>query len=293
MSEERIREIVREELERELTKSLREGIKELRLLVEDLGIRQKAYDARLAEMDRRLEKMIEVVNGLVEATKGNTISISELGKRTEENTKAIEELRTAVAELGKRTEENTKAIEELRTAVAELGKRTEENTKAIEELRTMTLKNAESIRILERTVANLVKAVKGINRRLGGLENTFGLIIEDSVNRDLVSWFKSEGIELPSLRARTLKVGNRVLEFDFYAEVGNKVFVGEIKTTLRERDVTKFARKVELLRSHLKGREVIPLIIYRNRMGRPIALAKGSNIRVLKYLKGGAFEEIA
>jgi len=58
------------------------------------------------------------------------------------------------------------------------------------------------------------------------LENTFGLIIEDSVNRDLVSWFKSEGIELPSLRARTLKVGNRVLEFDFYAEVGNKVFVG-------------------------------------------------------------------
>lgn len=237
MSEERIREIVREELERELTKSLREGIKELRLLVEDLGIRQKAYDARLAEMDRRLEKMIEVVNGLVEATKGNT--------------------------------------------------------KAIEELRTMTLKNAESIRILERTVANLVKAVKGINRRLGGLENTFGLIIEDSVNRDLVSWFKSEGIELPSLRARTLKVGNRVLEFDFYAEVGNKVFVGEIKTTLRERDVTKFARKVELLRSHLKGREVIPLIIYRNRMGRPIALAKGSNIRVLKYLKGGAFEEIA
>jgi len=198
-----------------------------------------------------------------------------------------------VAELGKRTEENTKAIEELRTAVAELGKRTEENTKAIEELRTMTLKNAESIRILERTVANLVKAVKGINRRLGGLENTFGLIIEDSVNRDLVSWFKSEGIELPSLRARTLKVGNRVLEFDFYAEVGNKVFVGEIKTTLRERDVTKFARKVELLRSHLKGREVIPLIIYRNRMGRPIALAKGSNIRVLKYLKGGAFEEIA
>jgi hypothetical protein len=274
VSEERIREIVRDELQKSLLRTLNETLEQIRRTEEHLSKRQEAYEGRMGDLERNIRELAEVTGSLAKTAQENTkaieelrITVTELGKRTEENTRSIQEL-------GKRTEENTKAIEELRITVTELGKRTEENTKAI---------------------TGLVRAVKNLNKRVGGLENTFGLIVESSVNSSLVPWFRSIGVNVDAVSGKTLLLNGRLLEFDTYVETEGKIFVGEIKTTLREDDVTHFHEKIVILKTYLGGKDVVPFMVYRNKYstkrGDPIAVAKTLGIKVLKYTKGGGFFE--
>jgi|GEM_PF-414562 len=330
VSEERIREIVRDELQKSLLRTLNETLEQIRRTEEHLSKRQEAYEGRMGDLERNIRELAEVTGSLAKTaqentkaieelritvtelgkrTEENTRSIQELGKRTEENTKAIEELRITVTELGKRTEENTrsiqelgkrteentKAIEELRITVTELGKRTEENTKAIEELRITVTELGKRTEENTKAITGLVRAVKNLNKRVGGLENTFGLIVESSVNSSLVPWFRSIGVNVDAVSGKTLLLNGRLLEFDTYVETEGKIFVGEIKTTLREDDVTHFHEKIVILKTYLGGKDVVPFMVYRNKYstkrGDPIAVAKTLGIKVLKYTKGGGFFE--
>ncbi len=316
IDENRVREIVKEELESYFVKALAESVKELNLISQDLRQRQSAYDAKLDQALKELGELKEFVKNLAKVSEENTRATIELRKVSEENTKAIQELRKqteentkAIIELRKQTEENTRAIQELRKqteentkAIQELRKQTEENTKAIQELRKVSEENTRAIielrKVTERLAtevsrqgAKLDKAVKNINKRIGGLENTFGLIIEDQVRKGLTEWFKLKGVEVNEVRPKVIKVGDKAMEFDAYVEVGNKVYVAEVKTTLRVRDVKTFNEKVNLLRNYLKDKEVMPVLVYRLKSGDVEALAKGLGITVLKYMKGGYFEE--
>ncbi|QKR00693.1 hypothetical protein GWK48_10105 [Metallosphaera tengchongensis] len=274
------------------------AITELRKVMEVLVKQTEENTKAITELRKQTEENTKAITELRKQTEENTKAITELRKQTEENTKAITELRKqteentkAITELRKQTEENTKAITELR-------KQTEENTKAITELRKMvealakqTEENTKAIAELRRIVAKLVKAVEGLNRRVGGLENTFGLIVEDYIRKDLILWFQSKGTEVKDVRPKTVKVGSEVMEFDAYIEVGNMVYVGEIKATLRKRDMFKLKTKVDILRNYLKDKEVVPFIVYRLKRGKPEELGKMLNITVVKYMKGGYFEE--
>ena len=239
VSEERIREIVRDELQKSLLRTLNETLEQIRRTEEHLSKRQEAYEGRMGDLERNIRELAEVTGSLA--------------KTAQENTKAIEELRITVTELGKRTEENTKAI------------------------------------------TGLVRAVKNLNKRVGGLENTFGLIVESSVNSSLVPWFRSIGVNVDAVSGKTLLLNGRLLEFDTYVETEGKIFVGEIKTTLREDDVTHFHEKIVILKTYLGGKDVVPFMVYRNKYstkrGDPIAVAKTLGIKVLKYTKGGGFFE--
>lgn len=66
-----------------------------------------------------------------------------------------------------------------------------------------------------------------------------------------------------------------------------------MKATLRERDVKRFYAKVEMVKKVFRDKEIIPIIIFRLRAKGeiPIRLAKNYGIKVLKYLKGGEFDE--
>ncbi|MCI2415789.1 MAG: hypothetical protein MPF33_11210 [Candidatus Aramenus sp.] len=287
IDENRIREIVKEELESYFVKALAESVKELNLISQDLRQRQSTYDAKLDQVLKELDELKEFVKNLAKISEENTRATIELRKQTEENTKAIQELR-------KISEENTRAIQELR-------KQTEENTKAIQELRKVVeahdkqiAENTKAIARLERAVEKLVKAVDSLNDRVGGLENTFGLVIEDLVREKLPSWFRQQGVEVKEVSGKVVQFENKYLEFDFYVEQGNKVYLGEVKVTLRERDVRRFYSKVELTKRVLKDKEVVPVIVYRARAKKeiPIKLAKAYGIRLLKYMKGGVFVEI-
>uniref|UniRef100_A0A0F2LKT6 DNA repair ATPase n=1 Tax=Candidatus Aramenus sulfurataquae TaxID=1326980 RepID=A0A0F2LKT6_9CREN len=266
IDENRVREIVKEELESYFVKALAESVKELNLISQDLRQRQSAYDAKLDQALKELGELKEFVKNLAKVSEENTRATIELRKVSEENTRAIQELR-------KQTEENTKAIQELR-------KQTEENTRAIARL--------------ERAVEKLVKAVDSLNNRVGGLENTFGLVIEDLVREKLPSWFRQQGVEVKEVSGKVVQFENKHLEFDFYVEQGNKVYLGEVKVTLRERDVKRFYSKVELAKKVLKDKEVVPVLVYRFKAKKeiPKELAKAYGIKLLKYMKGGVFVEV-
>ncbi|MBW9141956.1 MAG: hypothetical protein K1T65_09820, partial [Candidatus Aramenus sp.] len=168
------------------------------------------------------------------------------------------------------------------------------NTKAIQELRKQTEENTKAIARLERAVEKLVKAVDSLNNRVGGLENTFGLVIEDLVREKLPSWFRQQGVEVKEVSGKVVQFENKYLEFDFYVEQGNKVYLGEVKVTLRERDVKRFYSKVELAKKVLKDKEVVPVLVYRFKAKKeiPKELAKAYGIKLLKYMKGGVFVEV-
>ncbi|MCY0858809.1 MAG: hypothetical protein OWQ54_00090 [Sulfolobaceae archaeon] len=308
IDESKVREIVREELESYFIKALREAVKELNLISQDLRQRQAEHDAKFDQFLKGLSELNEFAKNLAKISEENTRAIGELRKQTEDNTKAIIELRKqaeentkALIELRKQTEENTKAIIELRKqtednmkAIIELRKQTEENTRAIIELRKQTEENTKAIARLEKVVEKLVRVVGSLNERVGGLENTFGLVVEDLIRDKLPKWFKEKGIEVSEVNGKAIKFEKRLMEFDVYVEQGNKVYLGEVKATLRERDVRKFYAKVELVRRMLKDKEIVPILIYRLRAKRqiPIKLAKTYGIKVLKYVKGGAFVEV-
>ncbi len=238
IDENRVREIVREELEGYFVKALREAVSELSLVSQDLRHREAEHDAKLDQALKELSELKEFAKNLA--------------KVSEENTRAIVELR-------KQTEENTKAIVELRKAVE-----------------------------------GLVIAVKSLNQRVGGLENTFGLIMEDTIRESLPRWFKEQGVDVGEVTGKEIQLEGKLMEFDVYVEYGNRVYLGEVKVTLRERDVKKFYAKVGLAKVALKDKEVVPILIYRVRAKgqNPVELAKAYGIEVLKYVKGGAFRQV-
>ncbi|MEW9492021.1 MAG: hypothetical protein TQ35_0007475 [Candidatus Aramenus sulfurataquae] len=259
IDENRVREIVKEELESYFVKALAESVKELNLISQDLRQRQSAYDAKLDQALKELGELKEFVKNLAKVSEENTRATIELRKQTEENTKAIQELRKIVEAHDKQIAENTKAIARL-----------------------------------ERAVEKLVRAVNSLNNRVGGLENTFGLVIEDLVREKLPSWFRQQGVEVKEVSGKVVQFENKYLEFDFYVEQGNKVYLGEVKATLRERDVKGFYSKVELAKRALKDKEVVPVLVYRFKAKKeiPKELAKAYGIKLLKYMKGGVFVEV-
>lgn len=125
-----------------------------------------------------------------------------------------------------------------------------------------------------------------MRRDLGGIASILEIMFEETVRESIIKWFKENKIQVTSVSSKTVRVGNKLLEFDIYAESENKIYVGEVKVTLRERDVEKFSNKIALLRPSV-SKEVIPILVNRYKSGNPLRLAKGYGINVFKYVKGG------
>lgn len=247
ITEDRIREIVRDELEKRFIKDLKDSInslnlavKELRLIVDDLKEREKKSEERLDKLEKVTEQLVQW---------------------SVENTKVIQELRVAVQELRARTEENIKAVHKLVKGINSL-------TKSVDE------------------------GFKELMRDLDRLVSIATIMIENKIREGVIRWFKEKKIEVINVSSKTVRVGKRLLEFDIYAEAEDKIYVGDFKATLGEKDVVKFSSKVALLRSSV-NKEVIPILIYRCKSGDPLRLAKGYGITVFKYFKGGELIEMS
>ncbi len=278
LNEDKVRAIVKEEFDKLFFTYVEATVKEMNLLIEGLRQHDEIHERKFQEMEKELSGLKDVLRNLVEVSEKNTNEIREQGRRLDRVERILEQLVVTVQELAKRTEENTKAIEELR-------KRTEENTDAIKRLEMKVEK-------LVIEIDKLTKLYKELSLSVGGLENTVGMLTEELVNRDLPVWLLREGVQVSQVKGKTILRSGRELEFDFYVEVDNKVYLGEIKTTLRERDVREFMEKVDLMREIMKGRDVNPVIVFRISRGEsPIVLAKDLGIKVLKYVKGGDFLE--
>ena len=112
---------------------------------------------------------------------------------TEENARAISELRASVHDLRARSEENIKAISELRGAIHDLKSRSEENLMAISELRMAVAELRASLR-----------AEADVRR--GSIARLEGLITQVRLISGLRTWCSTYGLGLEEVPAEPYRV---------------------------------------------------------------------------------------
>jgi len=243
--------------------------------------------ARTEENTKAIAELRLAIAELKSRTEENTKAIAELRARTEENTKAIAELRSAIIELRAVTEENTKAIIELRS-------RTEENIKAIAELRIRTEENTKAIAELRETVAEMRKILlshdimlKRLGKAVGGLGRSLGSLLEDSVRRGLKNWLITNGYVVNQLEPKIIDN----IEFDLYIDAikGNRRLkvIGEIKQTITPKKVENFALKLEKL--SMKDFEALMVFKRIKKKNSVIEKAKIKKIYLLYHLGDDVF----
>ncbi len=91
---------------------------------------------------------------------------------------------------------------------------------------------------------------KTLNKAIGNLSNTFGLLIEHIMTPDLPHKFEQFGFTFN--RVTTIKWakgdGNIYTEIDGLVENGTQAIVVEVKTTLRRKDVDDHLQRMERVR---------------------------------------------
>lgn len=198
---------------------------ELKGIVKELAEAQKASEGRLGRLE-------VVVTELAEAQ-----------KRTEQR---IEEL----AQAQKRTEERIGRLEVVVTELAEAQKRTEQR---VEEL-------AEALRRMEEAIEKLVVGLTNTRTDLGGLQRSFGYMLENEAYRSLPSIMQKKfGIEVKERFLRKyLKLANGAeVEINVLGKGvknGEEVtIIGEAKSILEGNDVDRFLEILKGLKDVISG----------------------------------------
>ena len=165
----------------------------------------------------------------------------------------------------------------------------QENNKLWQEVRRIN----DNIEKLWKEIMDINRELTSLSRSYGGLSEAVGFLVEQNARHYLQSWVR-EGLGISIDRFKRRRVEG-VGEFDGYAEVGDKVVVAEVKTTLRLRDVEDFMGRVSKLRGIVVGREVIAIIVYVKEgedADKAIELARASGVRVIKHFGEDDFEEV-
>ncbi|MGB9716152.1 MAG: chordopoxvirus fusion protein, partial [Thermodesulfovibrionales bacterium] len=176
---------------------------------------------------------------------------AEAQKRTEQR---VEEL----AEAQKRTEQR---VEEL----AEAQKASENRLTRLE---TVVEELAEAQKRTEEELTTLTGIVKSLQKEVGGLSNTVGYELEDSLYPLLPIILKEDfGVEIKGELERIfLEYDGREDEVNIYGEGlidSKKVYIiGESKAQIGKGDVEVFAKMVKRLNKYLKAQTLPILVCY-------------------------------
>ena len=209
----------------------RSDFEELKLVVAELGVKI----SELAEAQKRTEARVE--------------ELAEAQKRTEAR---VEEL----AEAQKRTEAR---VEELAEAQKRTEMRLDSLIQRVEELAEAQVKT-------ERILASVLKEQGRMRKEIGGLANSFGYMLENEGIRALPAILKREkGINITVMDRRFVVYPDGGYdEINIYGEgmlEGQKVYVvGEAKSQLGKKDVTRFSRLLSRF-SNLVKSPVIPVVV--------------------------------
>jgi len=182
------------------------------------------------------------LEGVVSVLTDKTLELAEAQKRTE-----------------LRLEKLTVHVEEL----AEAQKRTELRVEELAEAQKRTELRLEKLTV---RVEELAEVQKKTNKDLGGLSNSFGYFLENEAIRFLPGILKKEkGIDIRVMDRRYIVYPDgKDDEINIYGEGlqnGREVYViGESKSQLGKKDVSKFQKLVRRVSDHLKS-EVCPVIV--------------------------------
>ncbi|MEW6541194.1 MAG: hypothetical protein AB1402_06230 [Bacillota bacterium] len=163
------------------------------------------------------------------------------------------ELKMVVADLAQAQVRTEKRVEQLALAQEQLALAQEKLAQAQEEL-------AQAQRKTEKAVQELARQVGSLSENLGGnLEDLSYQVVPYVLEKEL-------GLEFPELGREFLTIDGKEMEFNIYGKGVYRerpeqevVLLGEVKTNITAREMTRFARQVERARVYLPGVEIIPL----------------------------------
>lgn len=168
-------------------------------------------------------------------------SVHDLKARSEENIKAISELRGSIQDLRSRFEESLKAMSELRGAIHDLKSRSEENLMAISELRasiqdlkSRSEENLKAISELRMAVAELRASLRAeADVRGGSIARLEGLITQVRLISGLRAWCSTYGLGLEEVPAEPYRVdavivGKRLIALVEVAKTGEEADICQL-----------------------------------------------------------------
>ncbi len=240
-----------EELPKELKGPL---AKVLDLFREDIAETVKRSDFERFEKatQENFDRVWKSIGELAEAQKRTEQRVEELAEAQKRTEQRVEEL----AEAQKRTEQR---VEEL----AEAQKASEDRLTRLE---VVVGELAEAQKRTEEELASLTRTVRNMQKEVGGLSNTVGYELEDSLYPLLPVVLKEDfGVEIEGDLERTfIEYDGREDEVNIYGRGkldGKRVYIiGESKAQIGRGDVESFVKMVKRLGRHLKE-QIIPLLV--------------------------------
>lgn len=239
----------------------------LQLLERDKELRYAVMGGLLGitDVQSSLKQLIDALNKVLNAVDGlarnQAVMIDTLNK--------VLEITEQLAKVEESHLEITRNILEISQRHIEISQKILENQEKlwqeVEKLWQEVRKINENIERMWKEVSDIKRRLSDLSRNYGGLSKSIGLLIERDTRHYLPTWIRRRlNLNIERLERHVIE---NIGEFDGYADVGDKVVVAEVKTTLRFRDVEDFVEKVNKLRRAMAGREVVAVIATYSRPG--------------------------
>ncbi|MBI4640256.1 MAG: chordopoxvirus fusion protein [Candidatus Tectomicrobia bacterium] len=189
--------------------------------------------------------------------KGIVKDLAEAQRASEARLGRLEAVVTELAEAQKRTEERLGRLEAVVTELAEAQKRTEERLGRLE---AVVEELAEAQRRMEEAIEKLIVGLTNTRTDLGGLQRSFGYMLENEAYRSLPSIMREKfGIEVKErfLRKYMKLADGTEVEINVLGKGmknGEEItIIGEAKSILEGKDVDRFLEVLEGLKDVIRG----------------------------------------
>jgi DNA repair ATPase RecN len=260
------------DLKRELLRLLRED-EEFRLAVAGLI----GLDTVILELRRLREDFNRFVELEEKRWEENWRRWEENAKRWEENERRWEENRKRWEEayrrfeiIERRLEEHSRILEEYSKILEEHSKILREHSKRLEELTLVLRDHGLKIDELSRRVSNLEVTVEAL------AESTYARYFYEDLLRELAS----RG-EVVVRRVRNVRADEE--DIDLLVETQLRVYVVEVKLRPKHEDVGRVLAKVDVVRRHYPGKDVVGVLVGAM-VGREVeAYAREKRVEVYAY----------
>jgi hypothetical protein len=170
----------------------------------------------------------------------------------------LEDVWALFRESDRRMQETDRQMQETDRRMQETDRRMQETDRLIKELTEKSEREwEESGRRIERMIAQTDRQLKRTDKQIGDLGNRFGELAEHLVTPNIVEKFRNLGYAFtkagPDVEFFS-RDGKTLTEVDVWLENGEFALAAEIKAHLREQDVDRHIKRMEILRRYFDER---------------------------------------
>ncbi|NOX38788.1 MAG: hypothetical protein GXO78_14755 [Calditrichaeota bacterium] len=250
----------------EAQRKTEERLEKLTQHVDQLTIAQQKTEERLEKLTQRVDQLAEAQRKTEERLNQLAQAQQKTEERLEKLTQRVDQLTIAQQKTEERLEKLTQRVDQLAEAQQKTEQRLNQLAQAQQKTEERLEQLAEAQRKTEETIRKLTRRVDDIAEQLGGISNTIGYRLEDQAYKPLKQILEKEyRISVDRLYRKNLVYSPKKYdEINIYGEGqrnGNRVFViGECKAQFGVRDVNRFLKLLERLKSRLEG-EIFPITL--------------------------------